>query len=126
MKQDNGSENLCCYIQDHSLALPGYLVGQCLHTVSYKCVTLMYSDNQGSGQQCCYDDNGNLVTGQPGGGTVDRYAPNTFTGRLKHLRHDILPYIYCCRGDFKDYTCDRYHKKRPSDDGSKFSLQPPG
>ena len=66
------------------------------------------------------------MVGQPGGGTVDRYAPNTFMGRLKHLHHDVLPYVYCCRGDFKEYTCNMYYKKRPSDDGSHFSLQPPG
>lgn len=85
-----------------------------------------YSDNEGSGQQCCYDNKGYLVVGQPGGGTVDRYAPNTFTRRLKHLRHDVLPYIFCCHGDFKEYTCDKYYKERPSNDGSQFNLQPPG
>ena len=57
---------------------------------------------------------------------MDRYAPNTFTGRLKHIRDDVLPYVYCCKGEFKEYTCDMYYKRRPSDDGSRFSLQPPG
>jgi len=84
------------------------------------------SNNQDSGQQCCYDKNGNLLTGQPSGGTVDRFAPNTFTGKLRHLRHDVLPYIYCCKGEFKDYTCVKYYEKRPSDNGSRFNLQPPG
>ena len=91
-----------------------------------QCIRLCYRDNQGSGQQCCYDNNGNLATGQPGGGTVDSYAPNNLTGSLNHLRNDILPYVYCCKGELKEYTCDMYYKKRPSDDGSRFILQPPG
>jgi len=82
------------------------------------------SDNQGSGQQCCYDKDGQLLVGPPGGGTVDLYAPTDWTGFLKHLNHDVRPFFYCCRGEFSN--CDSYYKKRPSDDGSRYNLQPPG
>ena len=53
-------------------------------------------ENEGSGQQCCYDENEDLVVGPPGGGTVDLYAPNSFWGRIKHFTHDVLPFFYCC------------------------------
>jgi len=51
------------------------------------------SYNQGSGQQCCYDENEQLLVGPPGGGTVDLYAPTDWTGFLKHLNHDVLPFF---------------------------------
>ena len=66
------------------------------------------------------------MTGPPGGGTVDRYATNTYMGKLKHFLHDVLPYIYCCKGQFGKYMCDKYYERRPSDNGSRFNLQPPG
>ena len=81
-------------------------------------------ENEGSGQQCCYDENEDLVVGPPGGGTVDLYAPNNFWGRIKHFTHDVLPFFYCCKGEFSN--CNAYYQKRPSDDGSRYVLQPPG
>ena len=82
------------------------------------------SDNQGSGQQCCYNKVGDLIIGPPGGGTVDLYAPTGFFGKLNHFHHDVRPFFYCCKGEFSN--CDAYYRKRPSDDGSRYNLQPPG
>ena len=86
----------------------------------------VHSENQGSGQQCCYDKNGILVIRPPGGGTVDLYAPNTWGGRLKHLIYDVVPFLYCCKGELKEHYCDKYYERRPSDDGSRFNCRPPG
>ena len=91
---------------------------QCVHVLLY------FSENQGPGQQCCYDDDGQLVVGPPGGGTVDLYAPTGFTGKGLHFYHDVRPFYYCCKGEFSD--CREYYKHRPSDDGSRYVLQPPG
>jgi len=82
------------------------------------------SDNEGSGQQCCYDYDGQLVVGPPGGGTVDLYAPTSWGSTLNHFTHDMLPFIYCCKGEFSN--CDLYYQKRPSDNGKRYILKPPG
>ena len=74
----------------------------------------------GSGQQCCY--NGDfLVTGQPGGGTVDLVSPDVdFIG---HVVNDVIPYLLCCKaGVFSN--CGEYYKNRPSDRGIDFSPPP--
>ena len=36
---------------------------------------MYYSENLGSGQQCCYSENGTLLVGPEAGGNVDLYAP---------------------------------------------------
>ena len=63
-----------------------------------------------------------LIVGPEAGGTVDRYSPSQ--DFLKHLHHDVVPYIFCCKGLFSD--CSAYYDKRPSDDGSRYDLDPPG
>ena len=61
---------------------------------------------------------------------MDLYAPgqgvlSIFTQRFwKHQYHDVLPYIYCCKGQFSD--CKAYYDRRPSDDGSNYDCSPPG
>ena len=67
------------------------------------------------------------MVGPPGGGTVDLYAPTGFfnlIGKWRHFYHDVRPFYYCCKGEFSD--CREYYKHRPSDDGSRYVLQPPG
>jgi len=90
------------------------------------CHYLYISANQGSGQQCCYDRSNNLIVGPQAGGTVDLYAPSH--DQWKHFEHDVLPYIYCCRGLLSD--CSAYYKYRPSDNGAGyyqyFNITPPG
>ncbi|XP_071813605.1 sushi domain-containing protein 2-like [Apostichopus japonicus] len=78
------------------------------------------SGSGGSGQQCCYGSDGNILVGPPGGGTVDAYAPGGFGGTLKHFWIDVLPFIACCK---LTSQCETYYKFRPSDDCSDY--QPP-
>ena len=68
------------------------------------------------GQQCCYGDDGALVTGQPAGGSVDIVSP--FVDFNAHLMNDLLPYAYCCRGG---QLCNQYDELRPS----RLALAPP-
>lgn len=80
------------------------------------------SENQGSGQQCCYNTSGRLIVGPPGGGTVDLYSPSS--DFLQHQLQDVLPFFYCCVGPFPN--CDAYYQKRPSSDGTGYQLPVPG
>lgn len=84
-----------------------------------QCVCSAFSG--GSGQQCCYHRNGLLITGPPGGGTVDRVSPDVSV--FGHFVQDVLPYLLCCKaGVFSD--CGEYYDKRPSDSGVDFSPPP--
>ena len=76
----------------------------------------------GSGQQCCYDGNGLLVTGPPGGGTVDLVSPDVSTSR--HFLDDVLPFLLCCKAGVVS-KCAQYYRKRPSDTGIHFNPLPP-
>ncbi len=75
-----------------------------------------------AGQECCYDDDDNLVIGPPGGGSVDQTSP--LISELDHFQNDLLPYIYCCKGQFP--ICSAYYDKRPSNNGENFEPIPPG
>lgn len=46
------------------------------------------------GQECCYDDDGNLTIGQSNGGSVNKFAPKDYKSGVDHMREDILPYVY--------------------------------
>lgn len=48
------------------------------------------------GSQCCYNEAGELVTGQPGGGSIDKMSP--LINFNMHSMNDLLPYAFCCRG----------------------------
>ena len=69
-----------------------------------------------SGQQCCYDRDGHLLTGPNSGGTVDLVAPMGRFGYniIRHQLEDVIPANYCCKGVYKDVTCGLYYEKRPS------------
>ena len=81
------------------------------------------SQNQGSGQQCCYNNSGAIVTGPPGGGTVDLVAPVDDNSREQHFNEDVLPFLYCCK--FTS-NCRKYYKHRPSDNCSRYRPPVPG
>lgn len=49
-------------------------------------------DFGGSGQQCCYDSNGDLVKNGLGAGTPDRRHPNIFWNGLAHYNHDVATF----------------------------------
>ena len=89
----------------------------------------MCSENQGTGNQCCYDKDGTLIVGPPSGGSVDKTAPtgtgiNYLKNFLLHQAQDVIPYIFCCKGFFK--SCQTYYDRRPSDDGSSYNPPVPG
>ena len=81
-------------------------------------------------KQCCYNKQGDLLEGPPGGSRVivspvtDVYTA-TGSDWSQYYKNDILPYIYCCKGEFPD--CDAFFEKRPSIDSNMFVPQrPPG
>ena len=78
------------------------------------------------GQECCYDDDGNLTIGQTDGGSVNKYAPKDYKSSVDHIREDILPYIYCCKAGSLLSQCSNYYQRRPSDNGAKYQPPPPG
>ena len=73
------------------------------------------------GQECCYNAQGNLVVGSPGGGSVNRFAPVDYTSFLRHIEEDLIPYLYCC-----PESCIQYFTCRPSDDGTNYEPPLPG
>ena len=77
---------------------------------------------RGTFQQCCYDSDGNLLIGSPGGGSLNRRSPNL--DPVGHFNEDTAPFIYCCKGRFP--KCGSYFENRPSDDSSSFNPAPPG
>ena len=79
--------------------------------------------HRGSDQQCCYNPNGKIITGSPSGGTADLVAPTNWKTTILHFRKDVLPWVYCCTGLFKD--CSRYYDRRQSDDCSDYPQRPP-
>ena len=82
----------------------------------------------GSGQQCCYRQNGDLIVGPGSGGTVDLYAPNGLENSFNHYHHDVIPAISCCKGSERigSMYCNDYYEHRPSDNGSRYNPPVPG
>ena len=80
----------------------------------------------GSGQQCCYRRNGDLIMGPESGGSVDLVAPDGFINTIRHFFEDVIPAIYCCKGQRSSSTCQLYYEKRPSDNGSRYNPPNPG
>ncbi|XP_033629956.1 sushi domain-containing protein 2-like [Asterias rubens] len=85
------------------------------HPGAETCYRSTTSSSTGSGQQCCYDDNGDILVGSPGGGTADRYAPGDHF--WFHQWYDVLPWLGCCK---LSNNCEAYYDKRPSDDCSEY------
>ena len=76
---------------------------------------IIFTCSGSAGQQCCYNDTGNLVVGSPNGGFVNCFAPVDLDSFYKHIEHDVIPNVYCCPD-----TCASYYMKRPSDNGNKY------
>ena len=86
-------------------------------------ILLFLFSAKGAGQQCCYNNFGNLMMGKPNAGSLDRVHPNAGLPVISHFFHDLVPYQDCCR--LSD-SCEKYYEKRPSDDGSKYQAPRPG
>ena len=76
----------------------------------------------GHGVSCCYNNDGILVTGPPGGSSSQLVAEQV--DAEGNLREDVLPFIYCCKGLFPN--CAAFYERRPSGDGSAFDPLLPG
>lgn len=62
-----------------------------------------------SGQQCCYDADGNILEiPSPGAGTPDKVAGSGLNV-LFHLWEDVVPFNDCCRDcEEPDIYCPKY------------------
>ena len=60
-------------------------------------------------QQCCYNDDGVIVTGALAGGHVQQSSP--LIDFNAHNMNDLLPFAFCCRGTG---LCRLYEMLRPS------------
>ena len=64
-------------------------------------------------QQCCYNDDGVLVTGDLAGGHVQQSSP--LIDFNAHNMNDLLPFAFCCRGSMPENSrCNLYDEYRPS------------
>ena len=73
-----------------------------------------FSDG-GPGQQCCYDKNGNLITGGESAGTPDKVAPQGPFDTYFHWEEDVQTFNWC-----KDSgNIDKYWEVRPPNNGNK-------
>ncbi len=70
-----------------------------------------------SGQQCCYDANGDILhPTHPGAGTPDKEA-QTWDNLLNHYKSDVIPYMNCClRCEYSNMFCPLYVAKARSGD----------
>lgn len=90
---------------------------------------LIFLPNSGdeSGQECCYDNNGNLLVWPPAAGTADAVSPRIFNDPFLHYLYDLLPAIHCCRAPAASISsCRVYAMHRPSDNCFQFNPIPPG
>ena len=76
--------------------------------------TLFYS-NLGAGQQCCYNEQGNLLVGPPKGGFLARVHVEVGVPVFSHFFYDIVPFWDCCllSDNCRNYFERRLIKKAP-------------
>ena len=95
------------------------------NTTCCTCCCLFYRPNfNGFGQQCCYRPDGNLLRGEPSGGSVDMMSPKVDYNR--HIADDIVLYVFCCKGGRGLTNCNEYFQWRPSGDQIRYHLPVPG
>ncbi|XP_078360279.1 protein mesh-like [Oculina patagonica] len=90
------------------------------HFGATHCFRTNTPSDQGAGQQCCYNKQGNLMIGPQNGGSLDRFHIEAGVPVFSHFFHDLVPYLDCC---LLSDNCAKYFEKRPSDDGSNY--EPP-
>jgi hypothetical protein len=68
---------------------------------------------------------GNMVSNQPGGGSVDKTSP--LLDFNEHNIDDLLPYAFCCRSSSMP-SCGEYERLRPSmlESAQAYELPVPG
>ncbi|XP_078360277.1 sushi domain-containing protein 2-like isoform X2 [Oculina patagonica] len=93
------------------------------HYGATHCFRTNNPSNEGAGQQCCYNEQGNLMVSSQNnvnGGSLDRFHIEAGVPVFSHFFHDLVPYLDCC---LLSDNCAKYFEKRPSDDGSTY--EPP-
>lgn len=70
-----------------------------LHWPATECYRIWYATDV-AGNQCCFDENGKLITHGSGAGTPDRYNPRFL---LHHFMFDVLP--------FSKMGWEEYHRR---------------
>ncbi|ESO08884.1 hypothetical protein HELRODRAFT_168802 [Helobdella robusta] len=73
---------------------------------------------KGSAVQCCYNSDGRLVIGPPGGGSLSLIDSDS--SKLGYFWNQIRPYLLCCK---MSDDCDKFYTKRPSID-SRYYIPP--
>nr|XP_046915265.1 protein mesh-like isoform X1 [Dermatophagoides farinae] len=106
------------------------------HLGAQHCVRTARPSIGGSGQQCCYDDYGELIrsadtmySGRPSRTFI--YGKHPFkmqmqTPTLSYWQHDVMPFYYCCKWQPKEddsETCMMFNYFRTTQDCSSY--QPP-
>lgn len=66
-----------------------------------------------SGQQCCYDKSGELITSGTGAGTPDFYHPIIVLNPAGHFINDVYPFLVCKKAG----RMDKYWERRPPNKG---------
>ncbi|XP_022783564.1 sushi domain-containing protein 2-like [Stylophora pistillata] len=90
------------------------------HKEATHCFRTNNPSEQGAGQQCCYNEQGNLMIGPKNGGSLDRVHIRAGVPVFSHFFHDLMPYSDCCL--FSE-NCGKYFEKSPSDNGINY--EPP-
>ena len=73
------------------------------------------SNSKGPGQQCCYDEDGNLIKDGEGAGTPDRVSPNGLGGVIGHYFSDVD--IYSFAKHCGEEGLKKYREARPPSQG---------
>ncbi|KAJ6218930.1 hypothetical protein RDWZM_004742 [Blomia tropicalis] len=103
------------------------------HVGAQHCIRSARPSIGGSGQQCCYDDYGELIRSSDTmyGGRPSRsfiYGQHPFkmswmTPTLSYWQQDIMPFYYCCKWSSKEddsETCKMFNYFRTSQDCSNY------
>ena len=68
-----------------------------------------------SGEQCCYNANGQYITNGTAAGSADYYYPVDYY--LQHQSSDYFPYKACCIYSNDTDFCKLYYQIRPASNG---------
>lgn len=101
----------------------------------FKKINLRILRIDGAGNQCCYDEDGNLMFNGDSyqGSSSDRSNPAGLfpyqrpktVPSVSHMVQDVSPYYYCCLWSSPEY-CNMYTELRPTVDCTKYIPPTPG
>jgi hypothetical protein len=78
-----------------------------------------------SGQQCCYDSSGKLLTSGFGAGTADKFSPaNGPVAIARHFKDDVIPFFAALTldGGRHGKNVAKYIEVRPPNDGENCEI----